>query len=110
MRGRSGLLILSREAHSTLNAGLFSEPTRAIVGDESAEHALARFEAAIAAALSATASDEHLVVITHGTVIALFVAAHTGVDAFALWQRLSCPSFVLLSVPDYALREVRDTL
>lgn len=102
--------IVSREAHATLNARLFSEPGQAIAGDESAEHALARFEAAIAAALSATAPAEHLVVITHGTVIALFVAAHNGVDAFALWRRLSCPSLVQLSVPDYTLLDVRDAL
>jgi hypothetical protein len=43
-------------------------------------------------------------------VIALFVAAHNQVDAFWLWQRLSCPSLVLLSIPDGALLDVRDAL
>ena len=102
--------ILSREALVAHNARLFQKPAEAIVGTESAEHALARFELAIAAAVSAAISTEHLVVITHGTVIALFVAAHNPVDAFSLWQRLSCPALVVLSRPDYALLELQDTL
>jgi len=102
--------ILPRELHIAHNAPLFSEPTRAIVGAESAERALTRFEAAIAGALLDTTFGEHLVVITHGTVISLFVAAHNSVDAFALWQRLSCPAIVRLSIADYALLEVRDTV
>lgn len=102
--------ILPRDAYIAHNARLFAEPTEAVVGTESAERALTRFYTAIDAAVLATISTEHLVVIAHGTVIALFVAAHNPIDAFSLWQRLSCPSLVLLSIPDYALLEVRDTL
>jgi broad specificity phosphatase PhoE len=102
--------ILPREAYIAHNARLFAEPMEAVVGTESAERALARFDVAIDAAVSAAMPTEHLVVIAHGTVIALFVAAHNPMDAFSLWQRLSCPAFVLLSIPDYALLEVRDTL
>lgn len=102
--------ILQREAHVAFNARLFTDPTRAVVGTESAESALARFEAAIEAALEDTGPTENLVVITHGTVIALFVAAHDAVDAFTLWQRLSCPAFVVLGVPGYALLELRGAL
>lgn len=102
--------ILPRELHIAHNAPLFSEPTLAVVGEESAERALARFEAAIADALSDTSSGEHLVVVTHGTVIALFAAAYNSIQAFGLWQRLSCPAIVRLSIADYALLEVRDAL
>jgi broad specificity phosphatase PhoE len=102
--------ILSRETHVAHNARLFLEPARAVVGAESAERASSRFSAAVAAALSKRTSVEHLVVVTHGTVIALFVAAHHPVDAFALWQRLSCPALVRVSIPDFALLEVQDTL
>jgi broad specificity phosphatase PhoE len=102
--------ILQRDAYVAHNARLFAEPTSAVVGTESAVHALSRFEVAIHAALSDTSRAENLVVISHGTVIALFVAAHNSVEAFALWQRLSCPALVVLTATDYALREVRDAL
>lgn len=102
--------IMPREAYIAHNARLFAESTEAVVGTESAELALSRFSLAIDAAVSATLSTEHLVVITHGTVIALFVAAHNPIDSFSLWQRLSCPAVVLLSLPDYELVEVWDTI
>jgi len=38
------------------------------------------------------------------------VAAYNPVDALSLWQRLSCPALVLLSIPDHVLLEVRDTI
>lgn len=102
--------ILSRDSYIAHNARLFAEPTHAVVGTEPAELALSRFNLAIDAAVSATSSAEHLAVITHGTVIALFVAAYNPVDALSLWQRLSCPALVLLSIPDHVLLEVRDTI
>lgn len=102
--------ILSRAEHTAHNARLFATPSLAVVGNESADRALARFEAALAAAVSDTLAHEHLVVITHGTVIALLVAAHNAIDGFALWQRLQCPSFVVLLADGYRLREVRDAI
>jgi broad specificity phosphatase PhoE len=102
--------ILSRAEHAAHNAGLFAQPARAVVGNESAEQALARFESALAAALLDTPAGEPLVVVTHGTVIALLVAAHNPVDGFALWQRLQCPSFVVLLAAGYRLCEVRDSI
>jgi broad specificity phosphatase PhoE len=102
--------ILPRDAYVAHNARLFTEPTESVVGTESAEHALSRFHQAVDAAVSATLATEHLAVVTHGTVIALFVAAHNAIEAFSLWQRLSCPSLVLLALPDYELLEVRDTI
>jgi hypothetical protein len=101
---------MNRAAYVAHNAPLFAAPTEAVVGSEPAELARARFALAIDAAVAATTSSEHLAVITHGTVVALFVAAHNPIDAFSLWQRLSCPALVLLSLPGYALLDVRDTL
>jgi broad specificity phosphatase PhoE len=102
--------ILSRAEHTAHNARLFAAPSLAVVGNESAERALARFELALAAAVSDTAAHEHLVVITHGTVIALLVAAHNAVDGSTLWQRLECPSFVTLLADGYRLCEVCDAI
>ena len=81
--------ILSREEHARHNARLFAEPSRAVVGGETAEQARARFEAALSRACAQQPASANLVVITHGTVIALFVAAHAPIDAFALWPTLA---------------------
>jgi broad specificity phosphatase PhoE len=107
---RPASAILSRAEHTAHNARLFATPSLAVVGEESADRALARFESALAAAVSDTPAGEHLVVITHGTVIALLVAAHEAIDGFALWQRLECPSFVVLSADGYRLCEVLEAL
>ncbi|HTV18359.1 MAG TPA: histidine phosphatase family protein [Polyangiaceae bacterium] len=107
---RAPLPILSRAEHAAHNVRLFAEPARAVVGDESAERALARFEHALGAALSEQPAREPLVVVTHGTVMALLVAAHNPIAAVELWQRLECPSFVVLHAEGYRLSEVRDAI
>jgi broad specificity phosphatase PhoE len=42
-------------------------------------------------------------VVSHGTVLALYVARATRVDAYALWLGLRYPCLVALSVPDRRL-------
>lgn len=101
---RPVLPILSRAEHRRLNAPLFSEPERAVLGAESAQAALARFSRALRVELLRT-TDRSLVVVTHGTVIALFVAAQGGPPAFELWQRLACPSLLVLDPVSLALLE-----
>jgi broad specificity phosphatase PhoE len=48
-----------------------------------------------------------LVVVSHGTVVALFVAAATGVEPYAFWNRLGLPSFVVLSLPGLEIARVQ---
>lgn len=87
------------------NAAIFDDPTQRVLGAESGRDALDRFSAAIHAELDRT-GEQSLVVITHGTVISLFVAAHNAVNAFELWRDLECCSFVVLDGRSFALREV----
>ena len=87
------------------NAAIFDDPAQRVLGAESGRDALDRFSAAIRAELDRTA-EQSLVVITHGTVIALFVAAHNPVNAFELWRDLDCASFVVLDGRSFSLREV----
>jgi broad specificity phosphatase PhoE len=102
---RPALPLMSKPEHERENASIFADLTRPVLGAESGRDALDRFSAAIGAELAQTVADS-LVVIAHGTVIALFVAAHNQVDAFELWRELACPSFVVLDVPSLSLREV----
>jgi broad specificity phosphatase PhoE len=69
---------------------LFERPDEVVFGEESASAALARFSAAV------DSLDEGTVVVTHGTVISLYVAARTGRDAFELWSRLGVPDLVVV--------------
>ena len=87
------------------NAAIFDDPAQRVLGAESGHDALDRFSTAIGAELDRTA-EQSLVVITHGTVIALFVAAHNPVNAFELWRDLECGSFVVLDGRSFSLREV----
>jgi len=96
---------LSKPDYERANAQIFLDPSRRVLGNESGQEALDRFSTAIETALAGT-DAQTLVAITHGTVIALFAADHNGVDAFDLWKRLECTSFVVLELPAFSLRDV----
>jgi len=102
---RPVLPILSPLEHARLNLRIFSNPDAPVVGRESAREAQRRFGAALFEELQRTTED-NLVVVTHGTVISLFVSAHANVDGAELWQRLQCPSFVVLERATLSLVEV----
>ncbi|MGH2531475.1 MAG: histidine phosphatase family protein [Thermomicrobiales bacterium] len=83
----------------------FANPDAVVFGEESASAARRRFAAAVDRLL-AEHPDQHLIVVAHGTVISLFAGERSGVDPFALWQRLTCPSFVVLSRASFRVLEV----
>jgi broad specificity phosphatase PhoE len=91
-----------REQFEAQVAEFFRRPDALVFGSETAEQAAGRFAAAIAA-VTARHPARTLAVVAHGTVICLFVARSAGVEPFALWSRLSMPSFVVLSLPEMAL-------
>ena len=74
----------------------FEAPTLPVFGEETALAAQERFMTALAVALGQHAG-RNLIVVTHGTVIALYAAAVDGVGAFALWRSLGLPSFVVFA-------------
>lgn len=87
---RPAMPIVTPEEHRRLNLSIFTTRTLPVLGRESADAALTRFSAAIDRALAPIPAGHTLVVIAHGTVIALFVAQQTRRDAFELWKRLEC--------------------
>ena len=103
---RPAMPILSPEEHDRVNAALFAHRSAPVLGRESADAALARFDAAITASLETTDAP-HLVVIAHGTVIALFVERYTGREALEVWRGLRCTDFVTLPGPSLARRPAR---
>lgn len=102
------LPIMSPGEHERYNRRLFAEFDRRVLGRESGREARDRFAGALQAEAKVTEA-ENLVAISHGTVIALFVSGYNRkVDAFDLWKRLTCCSFVVLENPSMALLDVVD--
>ena len=73
-----------------------------MLGRETAAEAAARFERGLRAVLSSHPADG-LAVVTHGTVLALFVANHNRVEAYAFWQTLKMPEALYLERTSFRL-------
>lgn len=102
---RTHVPFLTREQFDDAMATFFSHPEALCFGQETAQQARVRFQTAIDTALRETPTG-NIIVVAHGTVISLFVAHHTGLPAYPLWQRLGLPSFVVLTLPELSLVEI----
>ena len=83
---------------------LFANPDAVVFGKESASGALARFTRAVDQIVSEETGD--VVIVSHGTVMSLFVASRSHVDASELWAVLGLPSYVSLELPNHRIVEV----
>ena len=84
----------------------FRRPNELSLGGETAQQALARFEAAVNEVISQHSAG-NLAIVSHGTVIALFVEKHSDRNGFQIWREMSLPSFAVFDLPEIRLREVR---
>ena len=50
------------------------------------------------------------IVVTHGTVIALYVASVADIRPVGLWRRLGLPSYVVLTVPSMVIHSIVDSV
>ena len=87
----------SRDAFESAIEASFARPEEVIYGGESIETASRRLHAAIGSVLASPRGGTPLVV-THGTVLAAYVAAITDQNPFLLWRRLDLPSWIALDV------------
>ncbi len=85
-------------------ASLFARPTELVMGDETAQQAQRRFAGAIETIIS-DRTEGDIVVVSHGTVIALYVAGVANVEPLRFWHSLGLPSYVVLSMPGMKLLE-----
>lgn len=102
---RTGVEFLDRETFEARVAEFFKHPNELVLGRETARQAQERFSKALES-VTAGHPNENLVVVSHGTVITLFVEKITGQEPFSLWKRLGLPSFVVFSLPGYELSTV----
>ena len=70
-----------------------------MLGEETAQQALRRFTAAINRIIATDTADTAIVV-THGTVMTLYMASVSGVEPMRFWRRLETPDFVVLTPPE----------
>jgi broad specificity phosphatase PhoE len=98
----------SQEGFRSRVAQVLSEPEKLSMGSETGNQAYERFASAIDIVLGQ--QDGNLAVVTHGTVMSLFVARAAGIDPVRFWQRLGLPAFVVLSVPGFGLVDIVDHL
>jgi broad specificity phosphatase PhoE len=100
---RPALPLLPASEHAALNAQIFSDPSRRVLGRESGAEARSRFETTVTALARSERMPGPLVIVSHGTVIALLVSAHNDTDGFQLWRELSCSAFVVVTYPGFEL-------
>lgn len=76
----------------------FAHPHELVFGEETADSAFGRFANAVENVIRIYARS-NMAIVTHGTVIALFVSRLTNLEPFKVWKRLGLPSFVVLDFP-----------
>jgi broad specificity phosphatase PhoE len=83
----------------------FRKPSERVLGSESAEAALARFESAVDEVVEAHA-EGNVAIVAHGTVIALYLAKHSQRNGFELWRAMGLPSYAVMELPGREVVEV----
>ncbi len=102
---RTGAPFGTRMEFESAARAFFENPGTLVWGNETAEQAGARFAGGVHAVLAEHAKD-NVALVAHGTVITLFLKVCSDIDAYGFWSQLGLPSFCVLSLPDFGLRDV----
>lgn len=86
-------------------AALFARPDELVFGEETATEARERFAAGVRAAVAANPT-QRLAIVTHGTVLALFLAQQNGLAAESFWRRLGMPALARATLPNFQIAEL----
>ena len=105
---RGNVPLLPKEEFEGAVERFFCNPSQLVLGTEMADQARDRMAGSIDRVLEAGHNDS--IVVTHGTVIALYVASVADTRPFCLWRRLEPPSFVVLMVPSMAIQSVVESV
>lgn len=80
----------------------FADPAQLVFGNETADEAHARFAQAVQSVLGSH-PDKSILIVAHGTVIALFVSRVAGLSSLSLWRELGLPSFLVIDMQSHTL-------
>lgn len=78
-------------------ADLFANSDTLVLGHETANQARSRFAGAVDG-LARSVPDEDLIVVTHGTVMSLYLAPKLGLDVFSVWMSLEMPDVRIVTL------------
>ncbi len=81
----------------------FAKLDQRVLGEETANQALKRFDQAVRDVLKIY--SEPIAIVTHASVLSLFVADHNVLDIYAFWKSLKMPDSVVLDA-DFKLLHV----
>ena len=88
----------------------FKRPTERVLGRETAEEARSRFGQAVRSVLESY-DGRDVIIVTHGTVLALYAAEVAKTDPYLLWRQMGLPSFVVFELlPEARVVERVDTI
>ena len=94
---RSNVSFLPKDVFQVSMYDFFQNPDALVFGEETANQAYTRFYRAVHSILS-ECRDKTVILVTHGTVISLFVSRLTGSSDLQLWQQLGLPSFIAMDL------------
>lgn len=80
-------------------------PDELIYGEETFSQALRRFSGAVEN-IAQTTSTKTTIIVTHGTILSLFIASKSQMDAFTVWQSLDMPAYAIFKLPEMRLAEL----
>jgi broad specificity phosphatase PhoE len=93
---------LSKEEFQEAVITLLEKPAKLVFGEETGLQARERFAGGIEAVMK-TYPQENIAIVTHGTVLSLFVSHHTGLEIISFWRELGMPAIVAFSYPGMKL-------
>ena len=96
---RSNVPVMQTRDFISAMAHFFQNPHDLVLGLESADDALHRIAHAIESTMDSNPTG-NVAIITHGTVLALFLNTKKNKTAFDWWRSMGLPSFVVMSWPD----------
>jgi 2,3-bisphosphoglycerate-dependent phosphoglycerate mutase len=107
---RSNVPVMPTREFISMIALFFNEPHRLVLGKETADAARERFDRAVETVMRAHGESKNVAIVTHGTVMALFLTDRVREDPFELWRRLQLPSYAAIDWPSGKVDEVVERL
>jgi broad specificity phosphatase PhoE len=94
----------SQQSFNDQIKAMYDRPGERVFGLESADQAHARYAAAVNTLIE-NYPGETLGIVSHGTVMSLFIGRANPVDPYEFWQILEMPDFAVLELPGLILKE-----
>ena len=98
----------TRDEFEAVVERFFCNPDQLVFGSETAVQARDRMAAAVDRVVDAGHTDN--IVVTHGTVMTLYVASVACVRPMVFWRRLGLPSYVVLELPGNKILQTVETV